>query len=561
MVALIWCNHNIKGGKILKVWLYYRLSRDEDSEQNSLNNQRQILIEYAKANNHEIVGESYDDNVSGMHFNREGINKIYEEVEKKSFETILVKDMSRLGRHKTQTAMFIDYLRENNINVLSVTENLDTSNESDDLIIGFKGLFNDMYARDISKKVRAGMNQKLKDGMVLTPPMGYFKDKNTNEIVVVEEHAEIVRRIFDMYLSGYGFNAIARILNEEGVKSPAYYQKKLFGKNLGYNKPEIGRRYLWDNTGVKRILQNEFYIGTVVNHKTYNNKINHIRKNLPDAEQYRHENIVPAIISKDKWEQTQFLINDKVKRNVRAGSNKPCHRYAGLIKCGDCGSSFVCKTRNWRDHPERIEYVCNGYHRYGKENCSPHRINETLLDELIYKEIKALKSSAQMNYENIESDVKKWLGQKTTVKKKLSQLKTYLHQRKNDQKEILLERIRDKEHADVYTEMLNVCEEDIARITAEINSITNYNDTIKKRKSKLKKTVELIDEIIKDGAISNSNLRLLVDEIVIHGKDKKLNITINLKADFTEHMVIFGEDKDYNLELQLNTKQRKEMLS
>ena len=136
----------------MKVWLYYRLSRDEDAELNSLTNQRNILVEYAKANNHEIVGESYDDNVSGMHFNREGINKIYEEVEKKSFETILVKDMSRLGRHKTQTAIFIDYLRENGINVVSVTENLDTGNESDDLIIGFKGLFNDMYARDISNR-------------------------------------------------------------------------------------------------------------------------------------------------------------------------------------------------------------------------------------------------------------------------------------------------------------------------------------------------------------------------------------------------------------------------
>mgnify|MGYP001001804395 FL=1 len=144
----------------MKVWLYYRLSRDEDAELNSLNNQRNILVEYANANNHEIVGESYDDNVSGMHFNREGINKIYEEVEKKSFETILVKDMSRLGRHKTQTAIFIDYLRENGINVVSVTENLDTGNESDDLIIGFKGLFNDMYARDISKKIRVGYKQK-----------------------------------------------------------------------------------------------------------------------------------------------------------------------------------------------------------------------------------------------------------------------------------------------------------------------------------------------------------------------------------------------------------------
>lgn len=535
----------------MKVWLYYRLSRDEDAELNSLNNQRNILVEYAKANNHDIVGESFDDNVSGMHFNREGINKIYEEVEKKSFDTILVKDMSRLGRHKTQTAMFIDYLRENDINVLSVTENLDTSNESDDLIIGFKGLFNDMYARDISKKVRAGMNQKLKDGMVLTPPMGYFKDKNTNEIVVIEEHAEIVRRIFDMYLNGYGLNSIAKILNQEGVKSPAYYQKKLFGKNLGYNKPEIGRRYLWDNTGVKRILQNEFYIGTVVNHKTYNNKITHIRKNIPENEQYRHEKIVPAIISKDKWEQVQFIMSDKVKRNVRAGSNKPCHRYAGLIKCGDCGSSFVCKTRNWRDFPERIEYVCNGYHRYGKENCSPHRINEMLLDELIYKEILAVKDSAIENYNSIEADVKKWMKQKNNVGNKLQKLNNELEQRKKDQKDILLERIRDKDHAEIYSEMLEVCENDIQQIKQEIESIKDYNTTIKKRKSEIKQTVDLIEEIVKDGAISNANLRLLVDEIKIYESDKRLKIEINLKANFTKHFEIYGKSgENHSLILQ-----------
>ena len=146
----------------MKVWLYYRLSRDEDAELNSLTNQKNILVEYAKSNGHEIVGESFDDNVSGMHFNRDGINKIYEQVEQGTIEAIIVKDMSRLGRHKTQTALFIDYLREHDVRVLSVTENLDTSNEDDDLIIGFKGLFNDMYARDISKKVRAGMVQKQK---------------------------------------------------------------------------------------------------------------------------------------------------------------------------------------------------------------------------------------------------------------------------------------------------------------------------------------------------------------------------------------------------------------
>ena len=124
----------------MKVWLYYRLSRDEDEELNSLNNQRKIIYNFAISNDHEVVGESFDDNVSGMHFNREGIDKIYEVVEAGKIEAIIVKDLSRLGRHRTQTALFIDYLREHDVRVLSATENIDTFNENDDLIIGFKGL-------------------------------------------------------------------------------------------------------------------------------------------------------------------------------------------------------------------------------------------------------------------------------------------------------------------------------------------------------------------------------------------------------------------------------------
>ena len=119
----------------MRVWLYYRLSRDEDKELNSLTNQKKILVDYCDSHGYEIVGESFDDNVSGMHFDRDGIEKIYEEVDKKSIDAVVVKDLSRLGRHKTQTAIFIDYLRQNDIRVLSVTENIDTSNEDDELIV------------------------------------------------------------------------------------------------------------------------------------------------------------------------------------------------------------------------------------------------------------------------------------------------------------------------------------------------------------------------------------------------------------------------------------------
>ena len=526
----------------MKVWLYYRLSRDEDAELNSLTNQRNILVEYAEFKGYEVVGESFDDNVSGMHFNREGINRICEQVEQKSIDAVIVKDLSRLGRHRTQTAMFIDYLRENDVRVLSVTENIDSSNEEDDLLIGFKGIMNDMYAKDIAKKIRAGYKQKQKSGIITSPPLGYYKDRNTDEIVIVEEEAEIVRRIFDLYLEGYGLKNIAHILNDEGIKSPLYYQNKRFKKRTPSTAPEIVHRFLWVNTTVKRILQNEFYKGTLVCHKSYTSKIYHVRKMLPNEEHIIHEDFVPAIISKEKWDQVQFLLESKTKKNVRAGSSRVCHRYTGLLKCAECGCSFVCKIRKWSGKPDRFEYNCNGYHRYGTEHCTAHRIDEGTLDELIYSELLSIKENAINDYKSIEADVKRWMKQKTDVSKKLDELNRKLEQRQSDQESILLERIRDKNRSEIYTKMLKSCEDDIERITKEIESITDYNATIKKRKAEMKESVDIIDQIIEEGAISDANLRLLVDSIVISEQNKKLHIKIVLNARFDRHKDCYDEN-------------------
>ena len=252
----------------MRVWLYYRLSRDEDDELNSLRNQRNIIESYAISNGHEIIGESFDDNVSGMHFEREGIAKIYEVVDAGRVDAIVVKDLSRLGRHRTQTALFIDYLRENNVRVLSATEGIDTFNENDDLIIGFKGLVNDFYARDGSRRVRTGYRQKQKNGIVITPPFGYFKDKNTNQVIIVSESADTIRLIYSSYISGMGFKAIARMLNEQNHKTPAKMQLELIGKRMPKDQEIILKKYLWDATMVSRILQEEAYTGTLICHKS-----------------------------------------------------------------------------------------------------------------------------------------------------------------------------------------------------------------------------------------------------------------------------------------------------
>ena len=528
----------------MRVWLYSRLSRDDDEEQNSLINQQKIIREYAEKHDFEIIGESFDDNVSGMSLSRKGIFEITDAIEAKLIDAIIVKDLSRLGRHETETASYIEYTRKKEIHIFSVTENIDTLDENNRLIISVKGIFNDMYVRDIARKVSAGMLQKQKEGLVITPPMGYFKDKNTGEVVIVEEHAQIVRRIFELYLEGYGVKTIAKMFNDEGIKSAGYYQKKLYGKRLGYNKPEIGHKYLWDNTGVKRILQNEFYAGTLVCHKTYTSRINHVRKDIPEEQQFRHENAVPAIVSREIWDQAQYLLNSKQKRNVRASTSKPFHRYAGLIKCGDCGSNFVCRTRRWRNKPPRYEYTCNGYHRYGKENCTAHTIGENALDEIIYNELLNMRRLAYENYQKADKQLQKWQKSKPTTEKQIIHLQERLKQRKSDQEEILLERIRDRAHADVYTKMLEDCEKDIENLSQKIIAFQDIAKTVKKRKNDLQSSLELMNRIIEEGAISNTHLRMLIDQIIIYDEGGALRIKIILNGDFTNHSDVYDDEGD-----------------
>ncbi len=510
---------------------YGRLSRDEDIELESLKNQEAIVVNAIKKGNNTVVDVAMDDNYTGMNFERPGIKKMFELARNGKIDAVFVKDLSRLGRHRTLTLDCIDKLKLLGVRVISVTENIDSFNDSDDLLIGFKGLLNDCYSRDIQKKVIYGFRQKQQEGLVMIPPMGYFKDKNTNEVEIVEEAAEIIRTIFKLYLEGYGLKAIARILNEKGMKSPAYYQLKLIGKK-GHNKPKITSRFLWDYSSVKRILKNEFYCGTVVNHKNERSRITKRQIDVPAEEQFRHEDMVPAIIPREMWERTQEFLNAKVRKNVRASENKPCHKYSGLLQCSDCGCSFVAKVRKTKGNPDRVEYVCNGYHRYSEVNCTSHRIREEMLDQIVQAELTGIRLVFDDLWENVEADVKKWAAGKSTTEKRLENLRNSIAETEIEIQKILMERIEDKQNSDMYDKMIETRRDDIEKLKKEINEIENLDKTIKERKSILKHSIELLDDIIADNNISNANLHLMFDKIVIEETDEGLNLDLRLKSPF-----------------------------
>jgi len=522
----------------MKVWLYYRLSRDEDEELNSLNNQRKIIYNFAVSNGHEVVGESFDDNVSGMHFNREGIDKIYEVVEAGKIEAIIVKDLSRLGRHRTQTALFIDYLREHDVRVLSATENIDTFNENDDLIIGFKGLVNDFYARDGSRRVRTGYRQKQKEGIVTIPPFGYFKDKNTKKVVVVEEAAETVRLIFSAYVGGSGMKAIARTLNEQRRKTPALMQMELLNKRLPNTQDGILKKYLWDATMVARILRDESYIGTLICHKSERNKINKTFRFTDPEEQFRHENYLPVIVTREIWEQAQALLAERKEKNVRASTNRGILRYGGLLRCKDCGRTFIGKRIKLKSG-ERVAYVCDTYHRYGKEHCSSHMVDEETLDRLIGAEILRTKKMYEENWSRMEWLIERWTPKVSTANAKISKLQEHILLLEEEVEVILMERIRDKTNAERYDRMIAKREEQIAEAKKQIEELQNISEMLRSRQAKLKRDIGLIDDILREGKMSEAHLKMLVEKILVHEEDGKLDLEIRLKAPFRDHLDIF----------------------
>ena len=522
----------------MKVWLYYRLSRDEDKELNSLSNQRNIIYHYAITNGHEVVGESFDDNVSGMHFNRAGIDKIYEVVEAGLIEAIVVKDLSRLGRHRTQTALFIDYLREHNVRVLSATENIDTFNEADDLIIGFKGLVNDFYARDGSRRVRTGYRQKQKEGIVMIPPFGYFKDKNTKQVVIVEEAAETVRMIFTAYIGGHGLKAIAKMLNEQKRKTPALTQLGLLNKHTPNTQDSILKKYLWDGRMVGRILQDESYIGTLICHKSERNKINKTFRFTEPEEQFRHENFFPPIVSREIWEQAQVLLAERKERNVRAGANQSILRYGGLLRCEDCGRSFVGKRIHTKSG-ERVEYSCDTYHRYGKEYCSSHTVDERILDELITKELMQTKAMYEENFQAMEQLIDQWQPKASAATTQIKKQQERIAMLEEEMEAILMERIRDKANTERYDRMIQKREAEIAAARKQIEELQNIEETLRSRQAKLKRDISMMDDILKEGHLSEAHLRLLVDKIYVHEENGKLSLDICLKAPFRDHMDIY----------------------
>ena len=397
--------------------LYGRLSQEDErqrddrqKESNSIHNQKLFLEQYAADHGFENTLFLADDGYSGTNFDRPAWKKIIEMVERDEVETIIVKDLSRLGREYLQVGQYTEiYFPEKGVRFIAVNDGVDSLVESSNDFNPIRNWANELHAKDTSKKVRAIKKMQAERGERLggKPPYGYKKkDKDSKEIIPDEETAPIVRQIFDLCAAGKGPNQIARILTREQVLNPTnqYYQTT----GAACTNLDTTRPYTWSGKTVAKILENKVYIGHTLNMKkttlSYKNK-KQIQK--PESEQILVENTHEPLISMEVWEIVQ---------DVRAHKRRPPKHmeepnlFSGLVYCADCGKYMVlCRTEKMRE--DQYYFRCSTYSKRGKTACSPHQIREMDLKAIVLDDLRRVTHFARMK----ERQFAQYINQRNTA--------------------------------------------------------------------------------------------------------------------------------------------------
>ena len=392
--------------------LYGRLSQEDDraGDSNSIVNQRLLLERYAQTNGFEKTIFLADDGYSGTNFDRPSWKKVIEMIERDEVETLIVKDMSRLGREYLQVGQLTElYLPAKGVRFIAINDGVDSLVESSTDFNPIRNWANELHAKESSKKVRAVKKLQAERGERLggMPPYGYRKrSSDTKAIVPDEDTAPVVQRIFELCASGKGPNQIARILTDEKVVNPSNYWHRKYG--ISHRHLDTTRPYNWSGSTVTGILNNKVYLGHMQGLRntsiSYKNKKHILR---PESEQILVENTHEALVSQERWDIVQTVRQHK-KRTPKQ-LDEP-NMFSGLVYCADCGKPLVLHRASTMKKT-RYNFQCYTFGKRGKGNCSPHHIREMDLMKIVLDDIRRVTHSARTQ----ERQFAQYINQKNSV--------------------------------------------------------------------------------------------------------------------------------------------------
>ncbi len=515
--------------KIYNVGIYIRLSREDDDkvyESESITNQKSLLLQYVRENNLRVYDIYIDDGYSGTNFDRPDFNRLLNDIELGKINMVITKDMSRLGRDYIGTGNLIEkYFPEHGIRYIAVTDNIDTflDNSNND-VAPFKAIMNDMYAKDISKKIKSSLRAKQKEGKFVggRAPFGYMQDpKDKNHLIINEEQAIIVRRIYDMCLEGLSFFKIAKRLTYERVKTPAQYYK--FEWKSNYNL-KLGE---WHSKSIRDILTNQVYVGDLVQNRRskVNYKVKKVIKNNP-KDYIIVENTHEPIIDKEVF----YEVQKRIPKNVGRNEKKEIHLLDGLLYCGDCGHRISVQPRRKKDN--RCYTICNYYRTYMKQKlCTTHSNNYDELEMIIINSLTNM-SVCYINKDKIKNNVLSNLEEnnKVSTKKELEILLADIKQLNDNLDFIYIDKLNKKITNEQFERVKLKLENELSIKERRYNELNNTLSDNVSEETKNKMIIEYINKFLAMKEPSRELIVNLLDKVEVY-EDKKIVLKVSFNVD------------------------------
>ena len=500
--------------------LYCRLSQDDmlQGESNSITNQKAILKKYAEDNGFSNPVFYVDDGVSGTTWEREGFKAMLADIEEGKVGTVITKDLSRLGRDYLKTGEYIEIIfPDHDVRYIAINDGVDTL-KSENELMAFKNIFNDWYARDTSKKIRAVFKAKGQSGKHLSNPIYGYKHSETdkNLWVIDDEAAEVVRKIFHLCIDGYGPTQIARILTEQGIPTPTAYALSQ-GRDNGHKNAKLHR---WGNETIAHILEKAEYCGHTVNFRThvksYKNKK---RVDNPKEDWLIFENTHEAIITQQEFD----LVQELRKNKRRPTKHEEVNPFSGICYCADCGKKlYLCRATTMTADQEHLK--CGTYAK-DKNGCTIHFVRTIVLKEIILGELNKMVAFVKDNEDEfvqmaMDNSLQKQSSELSKSRKKLKESEKRIAELDRLFTRLYEDNVSGKISDERFSIMSAGYEDEQKKLRATVAELTDFIETAEQKSADVTAFISVVQKYERITELTPEIMHELIEKIVVHAPDK-----------------------------------------
>ena len=526
------------------------------TESESVSSQRLMLNDFAiEQKDIEIIDEYVDDGYSGTTFDRPSIKRLIDDIRVKKIDCVIVKDLSRFGRNYIEVGNYLEVLFPLlDVRFIALIDHIDSyldPNSINNISVPIKNIMNENYCRDLSLKVRSAYEARKRRGLFVGSyaPYGYKKDQSDkNKLIIDDEAACVIRRVFSDYANGIALTKIAKNLNNEGILSPSLYKQR---NGVDKYVKQYGNKSGWNDKTLKRYLKDPIYIGTLVQKKreSISYKVKKFRPGEEDR-QIRVENAVEPIIDKELFDKVQSLLQRDTKLEI---GKEEISLLAGFMKCGTCRHGMSKKkNRSWSGKYFLNYYICTTYKNCGPKVCSSHNIRVDYVEECVFEFIKSCINVA-LNFDNMVKYVNQLKSEKIDTKNYEKILKTKENNRQN--KALFIDGLYPDYRAGVitfeeYSKYKTQAQEELAQIEKEIESLKTQIEEIKQGTCE---EYEFIKHFLKYQNIDKLTRQMvvdLIDNIWVYD-NHHIEIDIKYKDEYKMALDFINENKQYLIQPKL----------